>query len=220
MTNIKQEAGEGGAQQEGQQHEHPLQRRRAAGGAAVEPEGHRAQEGWQAAAFQGMEQARVLGETLQQVQMQLVACQARASAADVEHKAQFSVMEAHLNARISILEAANGRLQLELARRDAEPSQMELHFNRQREQIASMQQQLQQQQQQLLDQMALFVARPAAARAADGVAPAPAPALAPASLLSQQQQVFASSAPPSPPFPHPTTMSLTHPFLPSGAGVC
>ena len=184
---IKLEAGvaQGGAQQEGQhqqqqQHEEEercLRQRLAEGGvAAAAPH-----VDWQAAAFQGMEQARALGEKLQQVQVQLVECQARLSVrlTEAEHKARVAILEAE-NVR---LQAETSRLQSELARCAAEPSQMELHGNRLRDQIASMQQQMQQ----LLGQIALLVAQPDAARAA-GHAAAPAPALP----LSQLQQVLNS----------------------------
>ena len=117
-----------------------------------------------ARAFTEWERARVLEE-------QLAESKARNSVLEAENtrlqlqlardSSESSAKEAELKARVAILEADNSRLQLELARRDAEPSQMELHFNRQREQMASVQQQL-------LDHVARLVAQPAAARAAAG----------------------------------------------------
>ena len=47
----------------------------------------------QAAAIQVMEQARVQGDRLQQVQAQLVECRARHSVAEAELKARISVID-------------------------------------------------------------------------------------------------------------------------------
>jgi len=144
------------------------QRLAEGGGAAAAPHAE-----WQAAPFQGMEQARVLGERLQQV---LVECQARMGVTEATHTARVT----NLEAEITRLQAQTTRLQTELARCAAETLQMalktKLDSNRLLDQIASMQQQHQQQKQlqheqqhQQLQQM-----------------PAPAP------LPSQLQQVLIS----------------------------
>ena len=101
-----------------------------------------------ARAFTEFERARVLEERnsvleAETARLQLQLAHERSSK-EAELKAGLSVLqaeskakEAEHKARVAILEADNSRLQLELARRDAEPSQMELHFNRLREQMAS-----------------------------------------------------------------------------------
>jgi len=126
LTNIKQEVGEESAKQE-----HPVQSQLIVAGndAAVAAQVH---VDYHAPAFPGMEQLRVLGVTLQQVQMQLVEFQARINILEVEGISKDS--------EIARSQAETARLQLELAQRDAELSQRELHFDHQRQQIASMQQ--------------------------------------------------------------------------------
>ena len=155
-----------------------------------------------ARAFTEWERARVLEEQLTEGKVRISVLEAEGRAKDAEttrlqlqlacESSECSVKVAELKARVAILKSDNSRLQLELMRHDAEPFQMELHFNRLLEQMAS----AHQQQQQLLHLQLLNIVMVGAERA-------PAPAPAPDPLLSQQQQVH-NKIPPAPPFAHIT----------------
>ena len=140
-------------------------------------------------------EGRAKDAEITRLQLQMARDSSESKVKEAELKARLSVLEAEHKARVAILEADNSRLQLELARRDAEPSQMELHFNRQREQMAGVQQQL-------LDHVARVAAQPAAARAAGGAAaPAPAPAVAAAAPAAAAALAAAAAAGDLPPLP-------------------
>jgi hypothetical protein len=219
MGPVKVEAGVGDAQEEeeeaaaaedqAQQQQHPSRRRKvdAGGLAALQTRWHIEA---QAAAFQGMDQTRVMGLELQQAKVQNAELKAEIKSRDASLQAKDAIIQgkdATLLAKDDALQASAAALQS----KDAviEANRALLHAKD--VVIVAKDAEIQRLETELARRGAEAAAQPAPARAAAACAVAPAPA--PDALSSQQLQVMIPKHVVSRHFPSP-------PPSPSGASVC